>query len=461
MERLEAIKWLEEWADRHDVAVAPLPGIRSGESRAGLPVQLLGRVSLEGMRELMGMGKQLTFVEMGRVPKEPAGVGKQLRFGETAPPAAGDPARGSAAGVHEDDPPFSITEGRVTNEPFRGFQAGEDQLFVGLDQVTLTGHGEEQRLACLSMLQKYLGDGQPGLYGKNFYRETWIFDCGAMLCFSPRLDHWSLFLRGRSMRQVGQERHQRFIVDLWKHSSYATRCDVRVDDYSRELIRVEDFVDAYNVGNWSGARKAKMISEKELVKGGCKTVGAGVAFGTRSGARLLIYDKALESKGEICSNRAELAYYDDRAKEAWERLAKAAMESESSLTRVMGSLVTGPVDFVRRSVSAHRHVGRMERCAWWQRLHDALGNLRLKVVKPVSSLMTCAAAIARQYVKKIARMAVISERAGVDLYHAFFQEIERAREGQELCQVPIAPREVGFDVLQAFKPEWVRRAAAG
>lgn len=439
MEKIDAINWMENWAGRYGVRLRPWRECRPGEWRVGLimlPVD--GEVvPVEAMDELLVMGKQLTFEEMGPAP------------------AAGAPEGAVAGGLGEDgddEPAHTNRAGRVTVEPFKGFSDGDGALFVAVDQFSLVGVGDDAREAMKGTCQRYLGEGQPG-FPVNTYAEAWHFECGARLCWSPGRRDWCLIVTGRTLQLVGEAKHVQFLLDVDGHADHCTRVDPRVDDYSRKLIDLEKVRAAMSkeAPCFVGPRKCKVVESNKLTgTGKLAAEGATLYFGSRHGALIRFYDKGLESKGLICSNRLEVEYHKEKAEAAWSKLIEAGRRGQSEFARAVGELACGAIDFRERG--QHRHVARMERLSWWAAVVERLGSWRVRVVQAVSSLNGACASMINQYGKKIARAVVVGEALGHDLMLQLVQIIDHLRQGQEVEQRRPSPLELAFQPSRAFKP---------
>lgn len=437
MEKIDAINWIEQWAGRHQVVLAPMRRLRPGEMYFGLVRRPIGFVPVDALRELVEMGNQLTFEEFG------------------PPPASGGPACGPAAGDSGDDdggkPPIDNMGGRVTEEVFKGLKIDADSLFAAVDQVTLVGKGIDQREKMKAELVKHLGEGQDGLFGLSTYRQSYRFDAGASLNWSEDREDWCCIITGRTLQLVGEEKHVEFLLDINRHADHCTRCDPRLDDYSRKLIDLDQVREALEAGNFIGPRKCQVVTSGRLSKGALNRDGQSLVFGSRDGARVLFYDKGLESKGRILSIRCEVAYYKQKATAAWAKLMNAAhLGGVEAFTRAVGELVCGAIDFRERG--EHRHIARMERLPWWSSIVDKLGAVRVRVPKVISTLNSSMLSLLNQYGKKLARAVVVAEAMGHDLLLSLNLKIDSMREGLEIEQRDFSKLELAFDPLRAFRP---------
>jgi hypothetical protein len=350
--------------------------------------------------------------------------------------------------------------GKVTSaesEPIRGLPLGwSGNLGVAVDWLNLVGHGEAARASMLEVLQRWLGPGQARLGGLHSYREGWQFESGAILTWSPGRDDWLVSINGSTFGLVGQDQHLAFLLDVSRFMSHATRLDVRIDDYTRKLIDLDQIEAARQAVNFTGYKVCEFVPGRDRVKSGkLENQGHTINFGGRGkdgGGRFIrFYDKGLESKGLINSTRAEVEFSKRHAAEAFKQLVEM-LRRDPEPVRVavfLGGLVTGAIDFVERG--NHRHIARMLRLSWWARLVAAAGQVKLKVERAASTLNRCLAALVQQYGRKLARAQVIAEGLGHDVYLQLWGTIDALRQGQELEDKPASPGELLFRPAVAFR----------
>lgn len=433
MDRIDAINFMEQWADKHGIALAPHRRPSAGGSYIGWVRQPADGeiISVEALNEIMAMGNQLVFEEFGPPPAVRA----------SAP--AGGPLE-----EEKQSSPLTNRGDRVTIDPFRGFQIADAQLFAAVDQFTLVGKGAEKLEAMKAEVQRFLGEGQPGLFGHNTYKSSWRWECGAEINFTEGREDWCLMIRGRTLQLVGEEKHVAFLLACDAHADHCTRVDPRIDDYSRKLIDLAVVSEAFEAGNFTGPRTFEVIRKARNLQGRLKIEGATYAAGTRESTRVIFYDKSLESKGLILSNRVEAGQYKDKAQAAWVKLIEAARRGVDHFIAAVGQIVCGSIDF--RDRREHRHIERMERLAFWSAIVDQLGSLKLKVEKSTSTLNASLCSMVKQYGKKLGRALVVAEAMGEDLALQLMNILERLRDGQELEDRDLSPLEAAFQPRRVF-----------
>ena len=107
-----------------------------------------------------------------------------------------------------------------------------------------------------------------------------------------------------------------------------------------------------------------------------------VAFGSRgskgSGAYLRIYDKYLESGGDVDAIRWELELTGGKARAAFEKIYQHIQEPDS-LAKLAGGLIGGCIDFQKRD-TGDKNLDRCERYEFWQRILDQIGKAKFEIV---------------------------------------------------------------------------------
>lgn len=232
----------------------------------------------------------------------------------------------------------------------------------------------------------YLGAAERRDYGLHTYQESWAWSCGAVLCWTEGRREAFLSLNGDAIDFVPLVRLRRLLDELHALGLRASRVDLALDDYGGQL-RLEDVEAAVSAGNFAGYRVVKPERPQKLVGGRMVDDGRGVSFGRRgkdgSGRFVQIYDKDLESKGEIPAVRLELRTSKEHADELFKRLV--GVRSDAELSAVMCQVLAGSIDFVERGAETHRD--RMPRLLWWARLVTVLGGpVKLAVHRVVPPL---------------------------------------------------------------------------
>jgi hypothetical protein len=434
---------MERWAESWGVRLLPWRRLRPGESYCGL-VRIIAsgqRLSEGALEELRGLVPALMVSEVGERPADPG------------------PGTGASAGSSEAEPPIDNMGGKLT-EAFPGVEL-DCGLSVGVDWFNGVGKGESARELLKAELVRWFGPGQSGLGGLHSYSCTWSWECGAVLAWSPGRSDWLISVNARSFQVVGQDRHFEFLLSLHSLVDHVTRLDVRLDDYTRQIIDLGKVESARLAGNFAGFRVCGRFGDSKLQGGRLLSLGETITFGKRgrdgSGRYIRFYDKSLESKGRICSNRMEVEYSKKHADAAFRVLVSVLCADHSgpgvldvqAAAVALGKLVVGAIEFVDRS-SSSPHLGRLPVLDWWSSIVSQVGAVRVQVQRAVSTLAQKTVAHARQWKNVLGRAFAVAEGMGHDLGPFLLKLIQDARVGRELADVPLSPLEEGFDPVRAF-----------
>lgn len=146
----------------------------------------------------------------------------------------------------------------------------------------------------------------------------------------------------------------------------ATRFDWAIDDMSR-MLKIADVVDAVNARNYAGFNKYKYIESGTRTS---SEIGSTVALGSRKSDRYVrIYDKQIESQGEIDSIRYEVEY---KNRLADYMLRLYALTDNLEMAHVeLSKIAVGNVKFLERD---SEHIDRCEMLGWWRDFVIAVGG---------------------------------------------------------------------------------------
>lgn len=179
-----------------------------------------------------------------------------------------------------------------------------------------------------------------------------------------------------------------------------TRIDTCFNDFERiaELKEIADWVGKKCI---SGFRKGLEIKGLDLsgnavpnegkVKNsfGAVIIGHTISFGSRgkngSGKYLRIYDKNLESNGEIDCVRYEVEWGQDRAKYVFQELFGGADSIDEFVVRLSG-FIGGSVLFVDKVNGTDKNVSRLAIIPFWQKVLDLLGRCTFSLPKKETTI---------------------------------------------------------------------------
>ncbi len=252
--------------------------------------------------------------------------------------------------------------------------------------------------------------------GKHFYRESMRFEDGAILAWSDDLPHCSLSLNGDSCSRFNPESFRQVLKwAIEDQDGKVTRIDLAFDDYTRELVKLDDVHAAANAGDFAGYLTVAAQRPMKRTAAGMVITGDSVTFGKRgklgSGKQVCIYDKNLESAGRTNAVRIEARFFKDRAAIVGEVLASSL--TLESFQRKVCETIGGAIDFVNR-IGAHGHLDRMARLPFWQRIVDVLGQAPITVLKLVPPLQRTMEYFKHVLAKSFATSLQVIEVMGMD-----------------------------------------------
>jgi len=239
---------------------------------------------------------------------------------------------------------------------------------LSMDWLSTTFHPSSETLVDVPQVQLAtslaLGCGladwvttERGAYG---YEKGMVGPGGARIWWdAPGRDDIHVSLPGQACRIVGQERVVSFLRYSLGHGGKATRLDVALDDYNyiatpAQVLEALQGPDVVTRAKEYLVQRGGRVGSKELT-GATDYLGA-----PSSRQRLRVYDKGLESGGEMDCIRWEL----ESKKEAAETMAAALAYQEWG--QVMASRLVSFVDF--RDAVSHSEVEKRERLPWFQSL---------------------------------------------------------------------------------------------
>lgn len=191
---------------------------------------------------------------------------------------------------------------------------------------------------------------QSGMVGPGQARIWW----GA-----PGRDDIHLLLPGKACQIAGEKGLRSLFRYCIGHGGKATRCDVAIDDYRRVVSPADVLKTIQGPDCVTHARK--WLVQQGGTVGSQELTGETDYLGAPSSRqRLRVYDKGLESGGEIDAVRWEL----ELKREAADTMVAALAYGDWS--QVMAGRLVGFVDF--RDFESHSEVEKRQRLPWFQEL---------------------------------------------------------------------------------------------
>jgi hypothetical protein len=169
----------------------------------------------------------------------------------------------------------------------------------------------------------------------------------------------------------------------WRYSGKVTRLDIALDDFDRSVGRAE-ISDAVEKGNYAGTKIASLISPKNRVKSESQRGWCWYFGSPSSNKRVRVYDKNIESKGELNCIRWEAQFRDEVARKVMEGISEVLVSAPDEVAQYLSSVVVSALNFVERI--AGKRLSRLSPLPWWTAFCDGLGkrvSLSVGAVKPV------------------------------------------------------------------------------
>jgi hypothetical protein len=337
-------------------------------------------------------------------------------------------------------PPASNTGGKLTRAGLKGLKTGLDWLSFG---------GPSSRMGEVKTCNVDRW-GEPELVerGGCSYQRQWRWTSGAVLFFSDGREDCLLSCPGGCLGGIDALEHLRLLRQMHGLGFHTTRVDARVDDWER-VIDLELVHAAAEAGNFTSFRLTQGIQPKKLTADGVEKIGDSRTFGRRgadgSGSFYRIYDKNLESKGEIDCIRWENEFSGDKAREVGRQLTDC--DDVEQLQQLCGALVGGHIDF--RVRGDETHVDRRPRLGWWATFLEQLGRAVLSIERTTPPLQAALASCARQYKNVLAQARIVCEGAGGDFLQYLREFLDRAC--GELDVRRMESRDCTLNIPEAFR----------
>ena len=166
-----------------------------------------------------------------------------------------------------------------------------------------------------------------------------------------------------------------FIYCAYEFNSFkATRDDLTFDDYTKEIIDLDNIKKAVDKYWFTGFSKKTFKWTEQGVKG---FKGKSATFGNRgskgSGKRVLMYEKTKESDGKVDSNRLEVSLYKNHADQSLKQLAYAPIEEWGE---IFIGWISGAIDFRKRQGEEDKNPARRQRVSWWKKIVDGVEKIK-------------------------------------------------------------------------------------
>jgi len=241
---------------------------------------------------------------------------------------------------------------------------------IGLDWLAVTVHPSEDKPISIDQVQLAvtlafgagLGDWVQLEYGRLGYQKGMVGPGGGQIFWeAPGRGDVHFILPGKACQLAGERRLRHLLGFAIAHSGKATRSDINLDDYDRGVSPGEVEVVLQGPDAVTHARKG--LVQRGFDVGSPDLTGQTTYLGQPSSRqRLRVYDKGLESGGEMDCVRWEL----QQRHEAADSLIRLLADPTREWCSVVASRLVSFVDF--RDASAHSEVEKRPRLPWFERL---------------------------------------------------------------------------------------------
>ena len=361
---------------------------------------------------------------------EAARDGASAAPGPTATQGVGEPST----------PPASNTGGKLTASAVEG-------LKVGLDWLSFVGSSARIQELKACNVDRW-GDPEAVERGGCSYQRQLRYQCGAVLFYSDGRDDCMLSCPGAALASIDPLEQLRLLRQLHGLGYHTSRVDARVDDYAR-AVELDQVHAAAEAGDFTSFRLTEAKQPKRLTADGLQKTGDSRTFGRRgangSGVYYRVYDKQLESRGEVDCVRWEVEFSGPRARVAGRMLADC--EDVGQLVKLCGELVGGHIDFRERLNETH--VDRRRRLGWWQTFLERIGRAVIAVDRVKAPLQAALAAMSRQYKSTLGQALIECQRTGVDFF-SLLRELVLVG-ASEVDPRRLASRDSSLNVTAAFR----------
>jgi hypothetical protein len=276
-----------------------------------------------------------------------------------------------------------------------------------------------------TLVQTILGEFKDRDRGVHTYKSSAVSAAGGLIAWTEGRKEAFCSLNAQAWDRIALGQQLIFLRDLVEmFSAKFTRVDCAMDDYHR-FASMDEIQAAAEADNFVGFRNTDSHRPR---KRGVGRTGDSRTFGSNgkngSGKYLIIYDKALESKGVIDSIRYEARFFKQYA----DLLVRNFVESdgEEEFRRKIGRAVGGVIDFRQRG--AETHVERMPRLAWWQLIVDQIGYAKVTVPKIIPPLEQWCVYAEKAVFPSLALLRTVADSMGIDFYDFMHAQLDKSEE---------------------------------
>lgn len=221
-------------------------------------------------------------------------------------------------------------------------------------------------------------------------------------------NHCLINVSGVAISRISAEEHQTLFIALSHMEFSPTRIDIKVDDYSKTVQPLLAY-EAAARGDKKGFRCFRIVVDHN----GAGTFYAGRRGSDGGGKFLRIYDKSLQSDGQIDAIRVELELSAEKAQDAYDSMISVHWTEWPSFIR---GAVVAAADFLDRD-SGRKQACRSTRFEWWDWLAHGAPEFEFSPVRRECLIDKTERWIENQVAASIAM--VVSARTGKMMSYSF------------------------------------------
>jgi|GEM_PF-6597547 len=260
---------------------------------------------------------------------------------------------------------------------------GADWSELRIDWLTLS-FDDKYLDDILNILMSYYGDyakSRPRTfyntaYAFNLHSVSVLFNDYSQDFIEDMKGRFTITLSGSAIGFLGIDLFMRLASELMQFSPTCSRVDYAFDDFYR-VVEVEDIAKVSKLGDVKGFRKVNYLepTDRGVITG--KQVSLGRRGSRGNGKYMRIYDKLLESNGEMDCIRYEVEFSLKYSQLAWSQIILfCAMNDSKLLTQHIGEFLGGAVDFIHREHGV-KNLDRLKQYGWWSEIISRIGTAEL------------------------------------------------------------------------------------
>lgn len=238
--------------------------------------------------------------------------------------------------------------------------------------------------------------------------EQWT--CGLRISWTADFERGHIQLTGTALRYLELTQTMGMLMRICALGVKPTRIDCALDDYDRELT-IDWHLNQILKDRLCYFRKVADIGNS--MTGQRETIMFGRRGASGSGVYVRVYDKNIESEGEINAIRYEAEFSGNKVERVFGHLLDSPVTSNESISETIAGLVLGSIDY--RHKEPKRSISRCERVAEWESFLNCRVTVRVKPQAAAPRSEFNADHFAKQYGRSLQYMELLNPAAISDL----------------------------------------------